>query len=48
VNAAALLAALDLPAGARVGQVVLYDGESSAGFGNRLLAVPIRGLWETT
>jgi len=30
-----------------VGGVVLYDGESSAGFGDRLYAVPIRALWET-
>lgn len=28
--------------------VVLYDGETSAGFGDGLFAVPIRGLWETT
>ncbi|MCU0290929.1 MAG: DUF4143 domain-containing protein [Thermoanaerobaculaceae bacterium] len=28
--------------------VVLYDGETSAGFGEGLFAVPIRGLWETT
>jgi uncharacterized protein len=27
--------------------VVLYDGESVAGFGDRLCAVPIRALWET-
>lgn len=27
--------------------VVLYDGESFAGFGDRLYAVPIRALWET-
>jgi len=26
--------------------VVLYDGEASAGFGERLFAVPIRSLWE--
>jgi hypothetical protein len=26
--------------------VVLYDGETSAGFGERLFAVPIRTLWE--
>ena len=29
------------------GGVVLYDGETSAGFGDRLHAVPIRTLWET-
>lgn len=29
-----------------VGGVVLYDGESSAGFGDGLYAVPIRALWE--
>ena len=29
------------------GGVVLYDGETSAGFGDRLQAVPIRFLWET-
>ena len=29
------------------GGVVLYDGEMSAGFGDRLHAVPIRFLWET-
>ena len=28
--------------------VVLYDGETSAGFGDRLFAVPIRALWETS
>ena len=27
--------------------VVLYDGEVSARFGDRLYAVPIRRLWET-
>jgi predicted AAA+ superfamily ATPase len=27
--------------------VVLYDGETSAGFGDHLYAVPIRALWET-
>lgn len=27
--------------------VVLYDGETSASFGDRLFAVPIRALWET-
>ncbi len=26
--------------------VVLYDGETSAGFGNGMYALPIRGLWE--
>lgn len=29
------------------GGVVLYDGETSAGFGDGLRAVPIRRLWET-
>lgn len=28
--------------------VVLYDGEASVGFGDRLHAVPLRGLWERT
>jgi hypothetical protein len=28
--------------------IVLYDGETVAGFGNGLHAVPIRTLWETT
>lgn len=28
--------------------IVLYDGETSAGFGDRLHAVPIRRLWETS
>ncbi len=28
--------------------VVLYDGETSASFGEGLFAVPIRALWETT
>jgi hypothetical protein len=27
--------------------VVLYDGETTASFGDGLLAVPIRALWET-
>jgi len=27
---------------------VLYDGETTAGFGDRLYAVPIRALWEET
>ncbi|HET8775499.1 MAG TPA: DUF4143 domain-containing protein [Thermoanaerobaculia bacterium] len=26
--------------------VVLYDGEASASFGDRMFAVPIRALWE--
>lgn len=26
--------------------VVLYDGEASLTFGDRMYAVPIRGLWE--
>ncbi len=29
------------------GGVVLYDGETSASFGDRLHAVPLRALWET-
>jgi predicted AAA+ superfamily ATPase len=29
------------------GGVVLYDGETSAGFGDQLHAVPVRALWET-
>ena len=33
--------------GARfAGGVVLYDGETSAGFGDNMYAVPIRHLWE--
>jgi len=28
--------------------VVLYDGETSAGFGDNLYAVPVRALWEKT
>lgn len=28
--------------------VVLYDGETSAGFGNGMYAVPVRALWELT
>ncbi len=28
--------------------VVLYDGETTVGFGNRLFAVPIRALWENS
>ena len=28
--------------------VVLYDGETSASFGDGLHAVPIRALWELT
>jgi uncharacterized protein len=36
-------------AGERFGAgVVMYDGESVAGFGDNLYAVPIRALWETT
>ncbi|MBL8112844.1 MAG: DUF4143 domain-containing protein [Acidobacteria bacterium] len=31
-----------------VAGIVLYDGETVAGFGNGLHAVPIRTLWETT
>lgn len=30
------------------GGVVLYDGEASASFGDRLSAVPLRALWEAT
>jgi predicted AAA+ superfamily ATPase len=30
-----------------VAGVVLYDGESTVGFGEGLMAVPIRALWET-
>lgn len=30
-----------------VAGVVLYDGQSSVGFGPGLFAVPIRALWET-
>jgi predicted AAA+ superfamily ATPase len=30
-----------------VGGVVLYDGETSASFGDSLFAVPLRALWET-
>lgn len=30
------------------GGVVLYDGETTASFGDGLFAVPIRALWETT
>ncbi len=30
------------------GGVVLYDGETSAGFGDGLFAVPMRALWEMT
>ncbi len=29
-----------------VGGVVLYDGDHSVGFGDRLYAVPVRALWE--
>ena len=29
------------------GGVLLYDGETSAGFGDRLYAVPLRSVWET-
>ena len=28
------------------GGVVLYDGETSASFGDGLFAVPLRALWE--
>lgn len=38
---------LQAAAGERfVAGIVLYDGESSAGFGQGLFAVPIRALWE--
>ena len=30
------------------GGVVLYDGETTASFGDGLFAVPVRALWETT
>lgn len=30
------------------GGVVLYDGETSASFGDQMHAVPLRALWETT
>jgi putative transposase len=30
------------------GGIVLYDGETVAGFGDKMYAVPIRLLWETT
>ena len=30
-----------------VGGIVLYDGETSASFGDGLFAVPLRALWET-
>ena len=32
--------------GAFAGGVVLYDGDRSVGFGDRMYAVPIRALWE--
>ena len=28
--------------------VVLYDGATSGSFGDKLFAVPVRALWETT
>lgn len=28
--------------------VVLYDGEATLGFGDRLFAVPLRSLWQPT
>lgn len=31
-----------------MGGVVFYDGETTAAFGNRLFAVPIRALWENS
>ena len=27
--------------------IVMYDGETSVGFGDRMYAVPIRALWES-
>ena len=30
------------------GEVVLYDGETCASFGNGMHAVPIRALWENS
>jgi len=36
------------PLASPVSGVVLYDGETSASFGDGLFAVPIRALWETT
>lgn len=38
----------DAAGGRFVAGVVLYDGESSASFGEGFFAVPIRALWETT
>ena len=39
---------LKLAAGKRfTGGVVLYDGETSASFGDGMHAVPLRALWET-
>ena len=36
-------------AGSRfVGGVLLYDGETSASFGDRLFAIPVRQLWEAS
>jgi len=41
------LLALREATGARfVAGVVLYDGETSASFGDRLFAIPLRALWE--
>ena len=34
--------------GRLVAGAVLYDGETSASFGDGLFALPIRTLWETT
>jgi predicted AAA+ superfamily ATPase len=57
VKAAATVTAADFRGLRRLGDaagkrfaagVVLYDGEMSATFGDRLFAVPIRALWETT
>ncbi|MCX5973317.1 MAG: DUF4143 domain-containing protein, partial [Coprothermobacterota bacterium] len=41
------LLALREATGARfVAGVVLYDGETSTSFGDRLFAIPLRALWE--
>jgi len=56
VKAAATVTAADFrglrklkeAAGSRfMGGVILYDGETSASFGDSLYAVPVRALWET-
>lgn len=38
----------DAAGGRFAGGAVIYDGETSASFGDGLFAVPIRSLWETT